>query len=161
MTTRWLPFLMGAYLCGCSQSPDSADELETTDGDAAHTPGACANGSLADDFVPGLAKHTESGLEVALVEADPAPPARLDNSWVLAVSTADGEPMLGAQLTLNPQMPEHGHGAPREAVVTELGNGRYLAEPVALFMPGYWSVDVSVTLGDEPTDSVQFGFCVP
>jgi hypothetical protein len=122
---------------------------------------SCADDDRAEKFTPGMGKHTDSGIEVALVEAEPAPPDRVDNSWVISTTKADGEPVEGAELTLNAQMPDHGHGSPREPVVTELGDGEYRAEPIALFMPGYWTVEVSVRLGDEPGESVQFGFCIP
>ena len=37
----------------------------------------------------------------------------------------------------------------------------YLAEPVACFMPGYWTTGVNVALDDEPAESVEFGSCAP
>lgn len=172
MNARVIAWLLFVWLVGCSSgNTDSTDTSganatdteipEGTSGDGTTATGSCASESRAEEFVPGMAKETESGFEVELAESDPAPPARQDNSWVIAVKDANGEPILDAQLTLNPRMPDHGHGAPREAVVTQLGDGRYRAEPVALFMPGYWTIDVSVSVGDDPPESVQFGFCVP
>jgi hypothetical protein len=151
--------LLCLWFVGCSaDDADSAGSPDATDNRAT---AICAEESRAEQFAPGMAKQTDSGVEVALVEAEPAPPARLDNSWVISVEDASGEPREKAQLTLNPQMPDHGHGSPREPLVKELGDGEYRAEPISLFMPGYWTVGVSVALGDEPPESVQFGFCVP
>jgi len=136
------------------------DAATTSHLGAAGASGVCADEPRADAYEAGMAKRTEGGLRIVLVRADPAPPARLDNSWVLYVEDPEGEPMEGAQLPLDPQMPDHGHGSPREAVVKELGDGEYHAEPRALIMPGYWTVEVSVRLDDASPESVSFGFCV-
>lgn len=144
---------------GCSG--DGADDPPVDTDQNGATPVTCDSETRAEEFVPGMVKQTEDGVAVALVEADPAPPARLDNSWLFSLEDSNGEPLSGARLTLDPLMPDHGHGSPREPVVTELGDGEYRAEPVALFMPGYWLVEVSVTVEDAPAGSVEFGFCVP
>lgn len=159
MTPRMICCLGCLWLVGCAA--DDAASADAPDAMDTGVTATCAQESRAEEFVPGMSKRTEGGIEVALIEAEPEPPARLDNSWVISVANADGEPQEGAQMTLNPQMPDHGHGSPREPVVTELGDGEYRAEPISLFMPGYWTVDVSVTLDDQPPESVQFGFCVP
>lgn len=164
MTAQRISCLLLAGFVGCSNADEPQGDVTTGDGAAGASGAAsatCEGGAHADEFVPGMAKQTESGIEISLVEAEPEPPARLDNSWLISVRDADGEPVEGALLTLNPKMPVHGHGSPREAIVKELGGGQYRAEPVALIMPGFWTIDISVALDDEPPESVQFGFCIP
>lgn len=170
MTARLTTLLLLGWFAACSaddtssaDAPDDAsgdDAATATDLGAAGASGICSDDPRAEQYEAGMGKRTESGLKVVLVEAEPEPPARLDNSWVLLVEDSEGEPVEDAQLTLNPQMPDHGHGSPREAVVEELGDGQYRAEPIALIMPGYWTIEVSIALADEAPESVQFGFCV-
>ena len=166
MKTRWTTLLAlglsGASFAACSGSDDGnpADSVGSSES------AICANETRAERFMSGMAKETDGGLKVALAESEPAPPARLDNAWVLSVHDANGEPVLGADLVLDPRMPDHGHGAPRQPAVEELGDGQYSVEPVALSMQGFWTIDVGVLLmgepvSDPPAESVQFGFCVP
>src|SRR5262245_61800999 len=50
------------------------------------------------------------------------------HQWILHVETADGQPVENATITVDGDMPEHGHGLPTRPQVTEyLGNGDYLA----------------------------------
>jgi hypothetical protein len=79
------------------------------------------------------------------------------DAQVLHLETADGEPTTGAIVTVDGDMPAHGHGMPTRPEVTEdLGNGDYLVEGMSFQMGGYWIIDFTVTL-DGQTDLVRFG----
>lgn len=74
----------------------------------------------------------------------------------LTVETPEGKPVLGADITVIGDMPEHGHGFPTNPEVTrELGNGKYLVEGVKFNMPGWWVVTFHIKAG-ESQDSVNF-----
>ncbi|HEX6473465.1 MAG TPA: FixH family protein, partial [Candidatus Limnocylindria bacterium] len=101
---------------------------------------------------------SEEGHFVGSWTSDPAvPPVNVVHQWVLHLKTPDGEPIVGARVTVNGDMPAHGHGMPTQPEVTaDLGSGDYRVEGMAFQMGGYWIVDVTVTAGDE-TDLIRFG----
>jgi hypothetical protein len=101
---------------------------------------------------------SENGLFRASWDSRPAAPAINElHEWVLHIETADGEPAAGAIVTVNGDMPAHGHGMPTEPRVTaDLGDGDYLVEGMSFQMGGYWIVDVTVTFEGQ-TDLVRFG----
>jgi hypothetical protein len=76
--------------------------------------------------------------------------------WELKVLTAGGKPLQGAEITLDGDMPEHGHGMPTEPEVTqEYGGGIYLVEGMKFSMPGWWVVNVHIKK-ESTEDSVTF-----
>jgi hypothetical protein len=78
------------------------------------------------------------------------------HSWELKVETPDGQPVSGAQITIDGGMPQHGHGLPTEPAVTqELGDGRYLVGGMKFSMPGWWIVNFHIKARDRE-DSVTF-----
>lgn len=78
------------------------------------------------------------------------------HSWVLHVESPDGRPVEDAQILVDGDMPQHGHGLPtRPQVTRSLGNGNYLVEGVKFHMPGWWVMDFEVTAGGK-TDKVRF-----
>ena len=101
---------------------------------------------------------SESGLLRASWESRPADPAINQlHEWVLHIETAAGEPAAGATVSVNGDMPAHGHGMPTEPQVTaDLGDGDYLVEGMSFQMGGYWIVGVTVTFEGQ-TDLVRFG----
>jgi hypothetical protein len=101
---------------------------------------------------------SENGLFVGSWVSDPGtPPINVVHEWVLHIETTDGEPVEGAIVGLNGDMPAHGHGMPTEPQVTgDLGGGDYRVEGMAFQMGGYWIVDVTVTAGGQ-TDLIRFG----
>ena len=101
---------------------------------------------------------SENGLYRASWESRPAEPAINElHEWVLHIETVDGDPATGALVTVNGDMPAHGHGMPTEPQVTaDLGHGDYLVEGMSFQMGGYWIVDVTVTFEGQ-TDLVRFG----
>jgi hypothetical protein len=78
------------------------------------------------------------------------------HSWKLTVKTADGEPVTGADITVDGDMPEHGHGLPTQPEVTqEVGEGVYLIEGLKFSMPGLWVMDFHIQKNDQK-DTVTF-----
>jgi len=99
---------------------------------------------------------------VRFVDAMPAPPARFDNTWIIeVVDLASGMPVDDAVLEVDPRMPDHNHGTSIQCEVTAMAApGQFQLDPVNLFMPGLWEVELDFTLADETTDRVVFKFCV-
>jgi hypothetical protein len=126
----------------------------------------CAVETTADMFFVGLEKMgTQGKLDFRLISAAPAPPARFDNEWTLQVSQlangVAGGPITGATISVTPFMPKHGHGSPKDAVITELSTaGQYKLSPVYLSMPGLWEITLDVTT-PSASDSAIFRFCIP
>jgi hypothetical protein len=78
------------------------------------------------------------------------------HTWVLRVQMPDGQPVADATITINGDMPEHGHGLPTEPKVTRyLGSGEYLIEGMKFQMPGAWVVDFAISAGGH-NDTVKF-----
>ena len=83
-------------------------------------------------------------------------PVNQMHQWTLHVETAAGEPVENATITVDGDMPQHGHGLPTRPQVTEyLGNGDYLVEGMKFQMGGWWLMDFTITANDQ-TDTVHF-----
>lgn len=83
-------------------------------------------------------------------------PVNQMQSWTLHIETFDGKPVDNATITLDGDMPQHGHGLPtRPQVTRNLGNGDYLVEGLKFHMPGWWVMDFEITSGEQ-RDSVRF-----
>jgi hypothetical protein len=100
---------------------------------------------------------TENGLyRVSYTAPGGAPPLNRIHSWTLNVATPDGRPVEDATITVDGDMPEHGHGLPTRPQVTQyLGNGDYLVEGLRFQMGGWWIVTFTITAGGQ-TDQVTF-----
>jgi len=106
-------------------------------------------------------KMTENGtFRVSYTSmVEPIPINRI-HAWKLLVKDADGRPVTGATISLDGDMPQHGHGLPTEPEVTEdLGSGEYLVEGVKFSMPGWWVMNFTVRAGDRD-DGVAFNLLV-
>lgn len=122
--------------------------------------GDCAAETRDDDFAIGLSKSGNL-IRATFVSADPAPPIKGDNVWVIEIDNLSGTPLSGLDVEVIPMMPDHGHGTPIAVEITELETpGHYQLSPVNLFMTGYWQIPVDLTLAGGEEDSVMFGFCV-
>jgi YtkA-like protein len=78
------------------------------------------------------------------------------HSWVIHVETADGRPVEHASITVDGDMPQHGHGLPtRPQVTSELGGGDYLVEGMKFHMTGWWVVDFQIDSAGQH-DTVRF-----
>lgn len=127
----------------------------------------CAAETRDDDFVIGLDKIGDAQtLDFKLMTADPAPPIRGDNTWVVLVSAMSGgvvgAPVAGASMTVTPYMPDHGHPSGKTVHVTPVpgSDGQYQLTPINLWMPGLWETTMDVTSAGG-TDTVVFRFCIP
>ncbi|MFO0635044.1 MAG: FixH family protein [Nannocystaceae bacterium] len=121
-------------------------------------PPACATETRDDTYALGLDREG-TWARARFVDAQPAPPARGDNTWLLDIVDHDGAPMTGLELTVDPYMPDHAHGTAIRCEVDEQAPGRYALSPINLFMPGLWQVTIAVRDGARE-DEVVFSFCV-
>lgn len=88
-------------------------------------------------------------------DLDPVPVNKI-HGWTLKLETPDGKPVKDAEISVDGDMPEHGHGLPTQPEVTqELGNGEYLVEGMKFSMPGWWTVEFYVRTG-HAEESVTF-----
>lgn len=100
---------------------------------------------------------TAQGLYRVSYTSDPNPiPINKLHTWTLHVETPEGQPVENAQIGIDGDMPQHGHGLPTRPEVTEYqGNGNYLVEGVKFQMGGWWVMDFTVSAGGK-TDTVRF-----
>ncbi len=163
---RWLICLMmiGALLLpltACGEGPGDAegavdpaassemDMGDGQDGDASMEMAGTAPGSGG----PILSGNNRFELRYE-AETDPIMVNTM-HSWVVNLRTLDGEPVENARLTVDGDMPAHGHGLPTSPEVTEeLGGGDYRIEGLKFQMGGYWEVYVDVVTADGEADSV-------
>jgi hypothetical protein len=83
-------------------------------------------------------------------------PVNQMQSWTLHVETAEGEVVENATITVDGDMPQHGHGLPtRPQVTSYLGQGDYRVEGLKFHMPGWWVMDFVVN-AEGQTDQVRF-----
>ena len=149
---------------GCSGSnpangaPDAGAALDT---------GVVGCGGTPDTYVANLKKAGELGkYTFTLVQATPAPPSLQVNEWTLTVTDATGASPDVSQLTVYPYMPLMGHPSTQTPQITVKGDGTFDAKDVDLFMPGLWTVTVSVNApaGDAGPpavlDKAVYMFCV-
>jgi hypothetical protein len=172
MANRWLLLasLTTLGLSACDKGDDDhghddhshATETGHETGDT-HETGeveTCEAETRDDEFAIGLSK-SGSLVQASFVSADPAPPIKGDNTWVLELEDLQGEPLTGVTIVAIPMMPDHGHGTAITTEVTALEvPGRYQLTPVNLFMTGFWEITLELTLAGGETDSLVFGFCV-
>ena len=142
--------LLCVLLAACGT--DSGDDTEVVD---------CTMVTGADTFVVGLEKMGQGGaLDFKLMSATPAPPARLDNTWVVAITTAAGAPVESAQLQVTPYMPKHGHTSAIRVVPTAMPDpGQYSLAHVNFSMPGVWETTITASAA-AGTDSAMYRFCI-
>jgi hypothetical protein len=81
----------------------------------------------------------------------PAGPIQINkiHSWMLHIETANGEPVVNANIEISGGMPEHSHGLPTRPRVTEdMGGGNYRLDGMRFHMHGYWEIRVTVDTGE-------------
>ena len=93
---------------------------------------------------------------VSYVSSQDIVPVNQMHQWTLHVETADGQQVEDATITVDGDMPQHGHGLPTKPRVTKyLGNGDYLVEGMKFQMGGWWVMDFTIST-DGQTDAVHF-----
>ncbi len=122
----------------------------------------CADETRARAYAAGLEQVGSAGYRVRLLDAQPAPPQKGDNTWQFEVLDPSGMITTEVTVRVEPWMPDHGHGTPRIARVTTPAAAatRFSATPINLWMPGYWEIRLHLSQGDAPGDTVTFPFCV-
>jgi hypothetical protein len=87
-------------------------------------------------------------------------PVNVIHGWTLTVVTADGKPVKDAVVSIDGDMPQHGHGLPTQPEVTqELSDGEYLVEGIKFSMPGWWVMKFHIRTMEQE-DDVTFNLMV-
>ena len=135
-------------------NPDRTSVRSANPGSASQS--ASAGATPAPNVQMGVL--SEEGLFVGSWISDlDVPPINVVHEWVLHIETPGGEAIEGAIVSLNGDMPAHGHGMPTQPQVSEdLGGGDYRVEGMSFQMGGYWIIDVTVTAAGQ-TDMIRFG----
>ena len=165
---------LGLLLAACSS--ETGNPADAAGAGGAGMPEAMTCGGKATPYKVGLEAEGQNGMfKVRFASADPSPPQRYTNSWVLEVRSTANELMPGMGLKVFPFMPLHGHGT--RSVHVEPGDeqGQYTADPY-LPMAGHWKVGVGVydpEAGDKGAacdklaskdnclDYADFNLCIP
>ncbi len=72
------------------------------------------------------------------------------HSWVLHIETTAGEPVTGAEITLEGGMPMHNHGLPTQPRIMQIiGDGDYMIEGMRFHMMGQWEITITITTQDD------------
>lgn len=142
-----------AAACHGGEAPADADEAL-----------ACIASGRGDNYSMGLERPGAAGqLHFKLMSATPAPPRFGDNDWIIQISSMSngvvGDPASGATIRVTPFMPDHQHGTPIKASVTQMPEGQYDLSPINLWMPGYWEITISAEVG-AISDHVVYKFCI-
>lgn len=112
---------------------------------------------IPSDLDYSTTRSSEQGLyKIGYTSDRGAIPVNQIQSWTLHVENAAGQPVANAIITVDGDMPQHGHGLPTRPQVTRyLGNGDYKVEGLKFHMPGWWVMDFVVT-ADGQRDQVRF-----
>ena len=139
-----------------------ATETPSSANDAGGTV-SCQQDPRVIGYKPGLAVESSDGsVRFALVAADPTPPSRdTTNVWQVKLTDKLGVALPDdTTVTLEPFMPDHGHGSMSVPVCTAKGGGVWQVAPVNLFMPGVWRFTFTVQRpGALPVKAV-FHLCI-
>lgn len=121
----------------------------------------CAGYSgTVDSYSASLAKVGTSGdLQFVLINAQPAPPSKGDNTWTLKVLDSAGTPVQDAKFAIKTWMPMMRHGssiAPQQAANAD---STYSISNLYLTMAGIWQVTFTAQSGTMK-DTATYTFCV-
>ncbi len=146
----------------CNSEDKSSDDDETV---------SCRFDPRVDNYVPNLDRMGDLGLlSFRLLDSDPAPPAKGNNTFHVQIRDAQGAP-ASAQLGIDLKMPDHGHGTPVKPQITlDPASASFTVTPVYLFMGGVWRVELQAYADGAPSaasasnavplDRAGFFFCV-
>jgi hypothetical protein len=122
----------------------------------------CETQTHTAPYMPDLSQPSAMGTYTGvLVASVPGPPIKGSNDWTVKILDAAGNPVDGLAVTALPKMPEHTHPTSVIPAVTPEGGGLYDLNPVYLFMPGYWTVTLTLTPTTGMPDAVVFSVCIP
>jgi hypothetical protein len=155
----------GVASCACSSGGSKNPAGSGAPGAASPEAGVGCTQAEADAYTPGMKKQGDAGrYAFELLSSAPAPPALNDNTFVMQVTDADGNPVSG-ELSVALDMPEHGHPSPAQPeIVFDPASNAFTLDPMRLFMVGLWRLTFSFQ-PDSPTaaaesDSAVFKFCI-
>ena len=140
---------------GDSSAPDAGDAEGTV---------SCEQDPRVDPYQD-LAKAGDLGvLSFRLAQAEPAPPAKGNNTFHLDITDASGIPIEGA-LKVDLKMPDHGHGTSVKPKVSfDPATSEWTVDPLYLFMPGVWRIQLEAYGGaasaGAPLDRTALFFCI-
>jgi len=114
-------------------------------------------GDAPSDLDYSTTRESDNGVfRVSYMPSTGMIPINQMHEWTVHVENADGAPVEDATITVDGDMPQHGHGLPTGPRVTEhLGNGDYLVEGLKFQMGGWWLMDFTITANGQ-TDAVHF-----
>jgi hypothetical protein len=102
-------------------------------------------GGGGGDKLDGTAATSKKGLyEVVVAPRPETSPVNRMHTWTLELRDRDGDAVEGASISVDGDMPEHGHGLPTEPRVEEVGDGRYEVNGMKFQMGGFWYVQFSI-----------------
>jgi hypothetical protein len=94
--------------------------------------------------------------KVSYTSSEGIVPVNKLHQWTLHIETLDELPIENATITVDGDMPQHGHGLPTHPQVTKnLGNGDYLVDGMKFQMGGWWLMDFTISANGQ-TDAVHF-----
>ena len=73
------------------------------------------------------------------------------HSWEITVTDSNGEPVIGAEISVIGGMPAHDHGLPTQPIASSTDRpGVYVIEGIRFHMPGDWEMTFTI---NTPTTS--------
>jgi hypothetical protein len=155
--------VLGLALSALGACSGSSSEPDGTAGDPEGTV-SCEQDPRVDSY-QGLARTGDLGvLTFRLAQAEPAPPAKGNNTFHLDITDAAGAPVAGA-LKIDLKMPDHGHGTSVKPKVSyDPATSEWTVDPLYLFMPGVWRIQLEAYAGAATTgaalDRTALFFCI-
>jgi len=115
------------------------------------------NSPAKADIDLSTSKSTDRGLfTVSYHSISDYVPVNKIHAWLLLIEAAEGRPVEHATVTVEGDMPEHGHGMPTEPEVSEeMVEGQYIVNGMKFSMPGWWNVKFNIRTA-KGEDSVTF-----
>ena len=122
--------------------------------------GSAAGGGGAEATFPDaplMVVKTDHGALSFEVRTSPSqPPTRGLITVEIVATDVDGKPVDGLDLTVQPWMPQMGHGASTKPTIEAKGRGRYVVSHVACFMPGRWELRTAIAGAVNDSATVAF-----
>jgi hypothetical protein len=105
-----------------------------------------------------LSRPTDSQLFRVSVDSQTHPvPMSEIHQWALHVADAGGRPVVGAAISVDGGMPEHGHGLPTAPLVEATGSpGDYVIRGMKFSITGWWELKLNLRAPDGRADKITF-----